>query len=128
MLVLEVMTIPLNTREAWIVLAEVSKYMQTISYIDLAVEISKLRPDKVQPAAVSLAVPLGYIRDSICIEHRLPWLNALAVNKQTRVPGDSFLPEGSKLPPEQEFLWWRGMVLQVHAYPWETQSVDKLFT
>jgi len=119
------MTIPKNTREAWIVLAEVSKYMQTIEYKELADEIAKITHEP-PPAAVSLGVPLGYIRDSICRERNIPWLNALAVSKETGLPGDSFLPHGSKLKPEEEFLWWRGMVLQVHAYPWEVLSLDEL--
>lgn len=41
------------------------------------------------------AVPklLGYIRDEICIKNDLPMLNAIVINNQTKLPGDSFLSE-----------------------------------
>jgi len=110
---------PKNTREAFEVLVEVSKYMQTISYEELAIEIGK-KTKNTPPANLSLNYPLGHIRDELCRRHGIPWLNALAVGKHSHVPGESFLPEGSKLEPKESLLWWRGMVLQVHAYPWET--------
>jgi len=68
-----------NTIEAFEVLVEVSKYMQTITYEDLAIEVGK--KTGTVPAAVSLAKPLGEIRDDLCRQTHIPWLNALAVNK-----------------------------------------------
>jgi hypothetical protein len=56
---------PKNTRETWIVLVKMSKYMQTISYGDLAEEIGKLTGNT-PPAAQSLNYPLGHIRDHVC--------------------------------------------------------------
>ena len=61
--------------------------------------------------------PLGYIRDVVCRERGLPWLNAIGVSKNTKRPGDSFLPEGVAIGNDEENLW-RGMVLQVFAYNW----------
>lgn len=36
---------------------------------------------------------LAYIRDEICRRRGLPLLNVIVVNKSTRLPGKSFLPE-----------------------------------
>jgi len=107
-----------NTIEVFDVLVEVSKYMQTITYEELSSEVGK--KTGTVPAPVSLNKPLGEIRDELCRKRNIPWLNALAVNKGTKIPGESFLPPGSTLNQDEEVLWWRGMVLQVHAYPWET--------
>lgn len=38
---------------------------------------------------------LGHIRDEITDPRKLPRLNVVAVNGQTHMPGDSFLPEGT---------------------------------
>lgn len=113
---------PKNSAETYKVLTECAAYMYTITYEDLANRVARVRRDKKRPSAVSLSRPLGFIRDHICRPQGLPWLNALAVNKQTFLPGESFIPSGArgrKKSPEDEFLWWRGMVLQVYAYPWD---------
>jgi len=69
---------------------------QTISYKELANHIGKHH--RVIPHV------LGYIRDEICIARRLPLLNAIVVNKQTKLPGESFLPEGTKHLSKEEYL------------------------
>ena len=43
----------------------------------------------------SISRPLGYIRDQICIPRGLPLITALVVNKTSRMPGGSWLPEGT---------------------------------
>jgi len=44
---------------------------------------------------------LGYIRDDVCAPAGLPLLNALAVRRDTGLPGDRFLPGGTAhLDPE----------------------------
>ncbi len=53
----------------------------------------------------------------------MPWLNALAVNTDTRRPGDSFLPPGVAVGADEERMW-RGMVLQVYAYDWTNVDFD----
>lgn len=113
---------PKSSSETYEVLTECAAYMYTITYEDLADRVASVRRDKKRPSAVSLRLPLGFIRDHICRPKGLPWLNALAVNKQTLLPGESFIPAGArgrKSNPKDEFLWWRGMVLQVYAYPWD---------
>lgn len=113
---------PKNSAETYEVLTKCAAYMYTITYEDLADGGASIRRDKKRPSAVSMNRPLGFIRDKICRPKGLPWLNALAVNKQTHLPGESFIPAGArgrKRNPTDEFLWWRGMVLQVYAYPWE---------
>jgi hypothetical protein len=46
---------------------------------------------------------LGYIRDEICIPRGLPLLTAIVVNKQTRLPGDNWLPEGTENLSAEEY-------------------------
>jgi len=50
----------------------------------------------------AVARPLGYIRDEICIPRGLPLITALVVNKTSRMPGESWLPEGTgHLTPDE---------------------------
>jgi len=46
---------------------------------------------------------LGYIRDEICTPQKLPLLNVLIVNQYTRLPGESFLPEGTRNLSDKEY-------------------------
>jgi hypothetical protein len=105
---------PKGSKEAFAVLVRCAKFMTTITYEDLGGEIGL--------PAIGTNKPLGFIRDKVCRPRGLPWLNALAVGKGSWVPGESFIPVGMTLTtdPEAELLWWRGMVLQVHAYPWSS--------
>jgi len=109
---------PKGSKEAFEVLKRCAKFMYTITYEDLGKEIGL--------PAIGTNKPLGFIRDHVCRPQGLPWLNALAVGKGTWVPGESFIPEGAggeTKDPANEFLWWRGMVLQVYAYPWNTLNL-----
>jgi hypothetical protein len=105
---------PKGSKEAFAVLSRCAKFMTTISYEDLG--------EKIGLPAIGTNKPLGFIRDKVCRDQGLPWLNALAVGKDSWIPGESFIPEGMKLAddPNAQLIWWRGMVLQVHAYPWST--------
>jgi hypothetical protein len=61
---------------------------------------------------------LAHIRDEICIKNGLPMISVLVVNKNSKKPGKSFLPEGtgnlSKQESEQRFERERQ---RVYAYP-----------
>jgi hypothetical protein len=107
-------TPPAGTSQIFEHLKRCASEMRTVTYGELA-EISGL-------AAQGTNVPLGYIRDHVCRARGLPWLNALAVNKASRRPGDSFLPAGVAMGKDDELLW-RGMVLQVFAFDWSTVSL-----
>ena len=60
---------------------------ETITYKELADKIAKHH--RIMPHV------LGHIRDEICRKQKLPLLNAIVVNKNTKMPGESFLPEGT---------------------------------
>jgi len=59
---------------------------------------------------------IGYIRDEICRPKRLPLLNCLVVNGQSGMPGESWLPGGSKAKTEEgrrrEFEEFRDSVFE----------------
>ena len=95
--------------------------MRVESYGEIAAGIGALEGREI--AAISLAKPLGFIRDEICRRNGLPWLNALAVNDKTGLPGESFLPPGVMFGEDERVLW-RGAVLAVLAYPWHTVETD----
>ncbi|MGB8227429.1 MAG: hypothetical protein WCE45_11290, partial [Sedimentisphaerales bacterium] len=46
---------------------------------------------------------LEYIRDQICIPKKLPLINAIVVNGTTRLPGKSFLPQGTNSLSKEEY-------------------------
>jgi len=84
--------------------------MRTITYGEIANEAGI--------APTGIGSQLGHIRDVICIPRGLPWLSVIGVRKNTRRPGDAFLPEGVSIEVDEELIW-RGMVLQVFAYEWQ---------
>lgn len=112
---------PKNTEAVFEHLKFLAERMRTAPYGEIAAAIG-LEEDR-EIAAVSLGRPLGFIRDQICRSRGLPWLNALAVNQATGMPGDSFLPEGVAFGDDDRSLW-RGAVLVVFAYPWETVELE----
>jgi hypothetical protein len=75
-------------------LVHCAKNRRTITYGELGAKIGA------NPRAVSR--PLGYLRDEICIPRGLPLITALVVNKMSRMPGESWLPEGTgHLEPDE---------------------------
>ena len=104
------MTTPAKTQEVFEYLKKCASEMRTVTYGEIA-EVTGLAPQ-------GTARPLGFIRDQVCRERGLPWLNAIAVNATTRRPGDSFLPAGIAVGRDEERMW-RGMVLQVFVFDWE---------
>ena len=91
--------------------------MRTMTYGELAERAGLAKP--------GVGPPLGYIRD-VCRERDLPWLNAIAVSKLTRLPSDSFFPDdagiSADLKSDDFKSWWRAMVLRV--YVWDWSAVD----
>jgi hypothetical protein len=111
---------PKNSRAVFEHLKLLAKRMRVATYGEIALAIGEREDREIAP--VSLNYPLGFIRDNICRERGLPWLNALAVNGETWLPGDSFLPEGVAFGEDDRILW-RGAVLAVFGYPWDTVVV-----
>jgi len=69
---------------------------------------------------------LGFIRDEVCIPRQLPLINAIAVNAETGLPGESWLPEGtSHLTPEEYNHQFEKFRDDVFAYQgWEALLKD----
>jgi len=112
---------PKNSRAVFEHLKVLAKRMRVESYGEIAEAIGEQEDREIAP--VSLNYPLGFIRDSICRPRGLPWLNALAVNATTWLPGESFLPQGVAFG-DDELILWRGAVLAVFGYPWDSVVVD----
>ena len=112
---------PKNSRAVFEHLKVLAKRMRVESYGEIAEAIGEKENREIAP--VSLNYPLGFIRDKICRQQRLPWLNALAVNANTRLPGESFLPPKVAFG-DDEMILWRGAVLAVFGYPWESVTFD----
>lgn len=112
---------PKNTREVFEYLKVLASRMRVETYGEIAAAISKNEGRRINPR--TLNKPLGFIRDRVCRKNSLPWINALAVNAQTRLPGDSFLPKGVAFGDDEKVLW-RGTVLSVFGYPWENVTIE----
>jgi hypothetical protein len=91
--------------------------MHTVTYGEVAEHVGGLSNEGV-------GRPLGYIRDHICRKRGLPWLNAMVVGTATRRPSHGFLVEEGKELGKYDEAWWRGMMLSVFAYPWDTVKFD----
>ncbi|MCZ7682414.1 MAG: hypothetical protein M5U28_27945 [Sandaracinaceae bacterium] len=102
---------PAKTREVYAYLKACASQMRTVHYGEIA--------EHVGLAAAGMGVPLRFIRDEVCRKHGFPWLNALAVSADDWRPGKMFLPEGVDVDRDEELLW-RGMVLQVFVFDWES--------
>ena len=111
----EVKAPPAKAREVFDYVKACAKDMRTVTYKEVA--------NAVGLAPTGMAFPLGYIRDHICIERGLPWLNVIVVSSESHRPGDKFLPTSVDFGKDDELLW-RGMVLQVFSYPSNTVSFD----
>lgn len=83
---------------------------QTITYGDLATRLGvHHRP---------IRYLLGYIRDQICRPPGLPFITAIVVKGQTRLPGESFLPQGTDDLSKQEYRReFERLRDEVFAYP-----------
>lgn len=114
--------IPKNSKAVFEYLRRAASDMRTATYGEIAQAIGLDESRQIAP--VSLNHPLAFIRDEICRRRGLPWLNALAVNAETRLPGDSFLPQGIAFGEDDRILW-RGAVLAVYGYPWTTVNFEE---
>lgn len=106
---------PAKTDEVFEYLKRCATQMRTVSYGEIA--------NHVGIAAIGIGNQLGYIRDRVCRERGLPWLNAIAVRAETWRPGDSFLPADVSVGRDEERMW-RGMVLQVFVYDWDGVKIS----
>jgi len=111
---------PKNTQAVFEHLKMLARLMRTAPYGEIAAAIG-LKEDR-EIAPISLRFPLAFVRDTICRPGGLPWLNALAVSAATGLPGESFLPAGVAFGDDDRVLW-RGAVLAVFGYPWESVRV-----
>ena len=112
---------PKNSHEVFQYLKSLAEQMRVETYGEIAAAVGKKQGRKI--AAISLKYPLGFIRDRICRPRGLPYLNALAVSVSTRLPGDSFLPEGVAFGNEERILR-RGAMISVFCYPWDLVKID----
>jgi len=105
---------PKNSQAVFEHLKLLASRMRVATYGEIALAIGEKEGRTLAP--VGLNLPLAFIRDHICRERGLPWINVLAVNAGTWLPGDSFLPEGVAFGNDERVLW-RGAVLAVFGYP-----------
>ena len=91
-----------------------AKMRKTITYQELA--------DKIDRHWRVTRHLLAYIRDDICIARGLPLITAIVVNKATRLPGSSWLPEGTEhLSPAERRRAYADMRDKVFAFEgWDT--------
>ena len=112
---------PAKTEEVFQALTAAAREMRTVTYVELA--------ERAGLAAPGVGHPLGYIRDKVCRARDLPWLNAIAVNKQTRLPSGSFFPDDTGVSADMESddfkTWWRAMVMRVYAWDWEAVDLPR---
>lgn len=68
------------------------------------------------------------IRDEVCRARKLPWLTAIAVSANSRLPSGGFFPDdagvSANLESDDFKIWWRGMVLQVFATDWSAVELQ----
>ncbi len=114
---------PLHSQETFEVLKHHAILLRTLSYEDLAAAIRE-KNGTAGPVAVNMSRCLGFIRDRICRPRGLPWITTLAVNKNDGHPGAAYLPKDFAISNDEMKIWWRGMVLQVFAYPWELVDAE----
>lgn len=112
---------PHGSREIFQYLKVCAANMYTNNYKEICDQIKRSGTNSVSVLPIAIGAPLGYIR-TLCIEHEVPWINALAVSVATWRPGDSFLPGDASWHPSHELLW-RGMVLQVFSYDWSLIAI-----
>jgi hypothetical protein len=76
-------------------LVKFAQLRELVTYEDLMAKIDMY--------AINASVILGFIRDEICIPRNLPLLTAIVINKNTKLPGDDWLPEGTSNLNEKEY-------------------------
>ena len=69
---------------------------------------------------------LDYIRDEVCIPQGLPWLSALGVDAETRLPSAGWLPDGIAVSDDHLPRFWRSIVLQVFAVDWSEVKIENI--
>ncbi|MGM0494970.1 MAG: hypothetical protein ACQER1_18700 [Armatimonadota bacterium] len=86
-----------KAKEALPILVNCAQKRKVITYSRLGAQIGVI--------PVNIGRILGYIRGVICRKgERAPMINALVVNKNTRLPGKDFLPDGTEHLSDGEFV------------------------
>lgn len=86
------------------------KTLKTITYGELESKTGMHRHTIIPRA-------LGYIRDEIVIPRHLPYITAIVIKKDTKLPGDKWLPEGtSHLSPDENKQKFEEFRDQVFAF------------
>lgn len=86
---------------------------RTITYGELA--------RKVGSGPQNMGAPLGYIRDEVCNRFGRPRLDALAVQKNSRIPSIGFFAD---VNADDAAARWLEMVREVHTYDWSGVEID----
>ena len=123
----ELSSSPRGTREVFEYLKICASRMHTDNYKNICDAIAQRTKNKMKLNHRLVGKQLGHIR-SQCIEHQVPWINALAVGTNWGTPQEwrpsyGFLPDSVSWEPSSEHLW-RGMVLQVFSYDWTQILID----
>ena len=109
-------TMPPKTPEVFDYLKQCAREMRTATYGEIG--------EGVELPPRFLNRQLDYIRDEVCIPQGLPWLSALAVNAETRLPSAGWLPDGVAVSDDHLPTVWRGVVLQVFAVDWSKVGIE----
>ena len=108
-------TMPAKTPEVFAYLKQCAREMRAAPYGEIG--------EAVELPARFLNRQLDYIRDEVCIPQGLPWLSALGVNAETRLPSAGWLPDGVAVSDDHLPTVWRGIVLQVFAVDWSKVEI-----
>ena len=106
---------PAKTEAIFNEIVKAARQMRTIEYGELE--------DIVDLPAHFMGRQLGFIRDA-CQERRLPWLTAIVVKRDTKLPSTGIFEgvdgmSGNVSSPVFE-VWWRAMALHVFTTDWST--------
>lgn len=92
---MEIENITEKSRMALPLLIYKGQKRETLTYLELGKKIGANHRKGVSSV-------LGYLRDKICAERDYPFISAIVVNKKTGMPGDNFLPGGTKHLSKEE--------------------------
>ena len=107
---------PAKTPEVFEILKRHARELRTVTYGEIAEEAGLMPP--------GVGRPLDYIRDYVCRPKGLPLIDAIAVRRDARMPGDGFLAGVGEISGTDFPRFWRGMALQVFAIDWSSIELE----